>query len=112
MKPILEILRDTLIATVLLIGGFVLHSALAAPRHLMAVFVVPFLAFLLHRYELNHRPIFWISGLFAALSITAVRYLPPDYQVYSGGFVLLAMAPLLGALWRRKHEGSHDHPAN
>ena len=112
MKPILEILRDTLIATALLIGGFALHSALDAPRHLMAVFVAPFLAYLLHRHELNHRSIIWIIGLFTVLSITAVRYLPFEYQVHSGGIVLVAIAPLMGALWRRKHGGSHDNAAN
>jgi hypothetical protein len=107
MKTILEIAGDTLAAAVLLIAGFGLHSLLGAPSWLMAVFLLPFLICLHYRLGVSFRFILSFVALFTLVSLAFAHFLPRQYRIYSGGLVVVLLAPLASKL-HSKSQTSHD----
>ncbi len=108
MRTIITFLGDTLAAAGLLIGGFGLHSVLGAPGWLMAVFVLPFLIYLHYRLEVSFRYIIWFMVLFTVVSLATSLFLPAEYRIFSGGLVVILLAPLASRLRRSKPRPHHD----
>ena len=111
MKTIITILWDTLAAAALLVAGFGLHSALGAPSWLLAMFTLPFLIYLHCRLEVSFRFILWFIVLFTVVSLAFALFVPTEYRIYSGGLVVVLLAPLSSRLRRPKPQTNHDDAA-
>lgn len=101
MKTFFTIVGQVLVAAVLLIAGIGLHSLLGAPGWLMAVFALPFLIYLRNRLGVSLRFTFCFVALFTLVSLVFAQFLPDQYRPYSGGLVVILLAPL-AATSRRK----------
>ena len=101
--------RDSLPAMALLITGFGLHSVLGAPSWLMAVFLLPFLIYLHYRLEVSFRFILCFILLFTVVSLALALFLPTEYRIYSGGLVMVLLAPVSVSLRRRQPQSHHEH---
>ncbi len=111
MKTILTVLGDTLAAAAFLVAGLALHSLLGAPSWLMALFALPFLIYLHYRLEVSSPFIVWFVVLFTVLSLIFSLFLPTEYRIYSGGLVVVLLAPLVSSLRRPKLQSNNDHVA-
>ena len=111
MKTIITIVGGALAAAALLIAGFGLHSVMGAPSWLLVVFTLPFLIYLHYRVEVSFRFILLFVALFTVVSVISTFFLPAEYRTYSGGLVVVLLAPLASRLYRPKTQTNHDHAA-
>jgi hypothetical protein len=111
MKSIVTVLGDTLAAVALVVAGLSLQHVTDAPNWLMAVFLLPFLVFLHFRLETGFRFILWFVVLSTIVSLAFHLFLPPEYRYYSGGVVVVLLAPLVDRLRGPKRQIHDDQTA-